>query len=292
MRISYFFIVLALTHSIIADTTKKIFLAKDLITLDSRFSGANAFAIQDSKILAVGNLKVLLDKYPDIAIDRSFQNDVIVPGFIEHHIHPLLAAITMNSSIVAIDDWAIPGQSSKGVRERKGYLDRLIEAESLNGDVKNPLISWGFHHYFHGELDRDDLDLISKERPILIIHRSFHEFILNTKALEFFNISEKDIAHLNEYDKKLANLEKGHFSERGLIAVMPKIMAYLASPERIIKGLQTTEDYVQQNGITLIGNPGAMYDPKIQKVKNFQNVSWVKKTKMVNLTKLSKFLNC
>ena len=269
MRIFHFLIALTLIHPIFADTSKKIFLAKDLITLDDRFLDANAFVIQDDKILSVGHLKNLLKIYPEVQIDQTFKDDVIVPGFIEHHIHPLLAAITMNSSIVAIDDWIVPGQVSKGVRERKAYLERLINIESKNGEAKNPLISWGFHHYFHGNLDRHDLDLISKERPILIIHRSFHEFILNSKALEFFNISEKDIAHLNEYDRKLADLEKGHFSERGLIAVMPKIMEYLATPERIIKGMQTTEDYIQQNGITLIGNPGSMYDPKIQQVKNY-----------------------
>ena len=269
MRIFHFLIALTLIHPIFADTSKKIFLAKDLITLDDRFLDANAFVIQDDKILSVGHLKNLLKIYPEVQIDQTFKDDVIVPGFIEHHIHPLLAAITMNSSIVAIDDWIIPGQVSKGVRERKAYLERLINIESKSGEAKNPLISWGFHHYFHGNLDRHDLDLISRERPILIIHRSFHEFILNSKALEFFNISEKDIAHLNEYDRKLADLEKGHFSERGLIAVMPKIMEYLATPERIIKGLQTTEDYIQQNGITLIGNPGSMYDPKIQQVKNY-----------------------
>ena len=269
MRIFHFLIALTLIHPIFADTSKKIFLAKDLITLDDRFLDANAFVIQDDKILSVGHLKNLLKIYPEVQIDQTFKDDVIVPGFIEHHIHPLLAAITMNSSIVAIDDWIVPGQVSKGVRERKAYLERLINIESKSGEAKNPLISWGFHHYFHGNLDRHDLDLISKERPILIIHRSFHEFILNSKALEFFNISEKDIAHLNEYDRKLADLEKGHFSERGLIAVMPKIMEYLATPERIIKGMQTTEDYIQQNGITLIGNPGSMHDPKIQQVKNY-----------------------
>ena len=269
MRIFHFLIALTLIHPIFADASKKIFLTKDLITLDDRFLDANAFVIQGDKILSVGHLKNLLKIYPEVQIDQTFKDDVIVPGFIEHHIHPLLAAITMNSSIVAIDDWIVPGQVSKGVRERKAYLERLINIESKNGEVKNPLISWGFHHYFHGNLDRHDLDLISKERPILIIHRSFHEFILNSKALEFFNISEKDIAHLNEYDRKLADLEKGHFSERGLIAVMPKIMEYLATPERIIKGMQTTEDYIQQNGITLIGNPGSMHDPKIQQVKNY-----------------------
>ena len=161
MRIFYFFIALALIPPIFADTSKKIFIAKDLITLDDRFHDANAFVIEDERILSVGYFKDILKIYPNAQVDETFKDDVIVPGFIEHHIHPLLAAITMNSSIIAIDDWAIPGQSSKGVRERKGYLDRLIETERLNGDVKNPLISWGFHHYFHGELDRDDLDLIS-----------------------------------------------------------------------------------------------------------------------------------
>ena len=92
---------------------------------------------------------------------------------------------------------------------------------------------------------------------------------MNTKALEFFGISQKDIEHLSHEEKKLANLEEGHFSERGLIAVMPKIMNYLAAPERIIEGLQITESYIQEQGITLIANPGAMYDRGIQQAKNY-----------------------
>ena len=47
MRIFYFFIALALIHPIFADTSKKIFIAKDLITLDDRFHDANAFVIED-----------------------------------------------------------------------------------------------------------------------------------------------------------------------------------------------------------------------------------------------------
>jgi predicted amidohydrolase YtcJ len=130
-------------------------------------------------------------------------------------------------------------------------------------------VSWGFHHYFHGELTRQDLDLISKDRPILIIHRSFHEFIMNSKALSLFNITEDDLNHLSKEEKKFASLEEGHFSERGLIAVMPKVMKYLAAPQRLIAGLQITENYFQENGITLIANPGSMYNPSIQKVKNY-----------------------
>ena len=172
----------------------------------------------------------------------------------------------MNSEVIAIEDWNISSKITTGVRNRNDYLKRL-EAVELAQQNNEPLISWGFHHYFHGKLTRQDLDLISKERPILIIHRSFHEFIMNSKALEFFKITEKDLEHLNAEDRKLADLNQGHFSERGLIAVMPKIMSYLAAPERIIKGLETTE--IQEQGMINILNPGAMYDLKIQQVKNY-----------------------
>ena len=250
------------------DISERIVIAKKVVTLDDKYPNADAIYIKEDRIHSVGKKEDLIGKYPDIFIDFSYEENIIVPGFIEHHIHPLLAAITMNSEVIAIEDWNISSKKTIGVRNRDDYLLRLSEVE-LSQDNNKPLVSWGFHHYFHGKLTRQDLDLISSERPILIIHRSFHEFIMNSKALEFFKITEKDIAHLNEEDKKLANFNEGHFSERGLIAVMPKIMSYLAAPERIIKGLEITEKYIQEQGITLIANPGAMYDPRIQEVKNY-----------------------
>ena len=250
------------------DISDRIVIAKEVVTLDDKYPNSDAIYIKEHRIHSVGKREDLIGKYPDIFIDFSYEENIIVPGFIEHHIHPLLAAITMNSEVIAIEDWNISSKKTIGVRNRDDYLSRLSEVE-LSQDNNKPLVSWGFHHYFHGKLTRQDLDLISSERPILIIHRSFHEFIMNSKALEFFKITEKDIAHLNEEDKKLANFNEGHFSERGLIAVMPKIMSYLAAPERIIKGLEITEKYIQEQGITLIANPGAMYDPRIQEVKNY-----------------------
>ena len=250
------------------DISERIVIAKKVVTLDDKYPNADAIYIKEDRIHSVGKKEDLIGKYPDIFIDFSYEENIIIPGFIEHHIHPLLAAITMNSEVIAIEDWNISSKKTIGVRNRDDYLSKLSEVE-LSQDNNKPLVSWGFHHYFHGKLTRQDLDLISSERPILIIHRSFHEFIMNSKALEFFKITEKDIAHLNEEDKKLANFNEGHFSERGLIAVMPKIMSYLAAPERIIKGLEITEKYIQEQGITLIANPGAMYDPRIQEVKNY-----------------------
>ena len=256
-------------NPLFSNSIDRIVVAKEIVTLDERYQNVDAVFIKGSRIQAVGTKDELLKEFPGVKVDMANENNIIVPGFIEHHIHPLLAGITMNSNIVAIDDWNVPHKKSAGVRDREGYLKRLTTIENNMNDLQEPLVSWGFHHFFHGKLTRQDLDLVSKDRPILIIHRSFHEFIMNSKALSLFKITEEDLNGLTDEEKKHASFDEGHFSERGLIAVMPKVMQYIAAPQRIIKGLQITEKYVQQNGITLIANPGSMHDQKIQQAKNY-----------------------
>ena len=246
----------------------KIITAKEIVTLDPVYKNVEAIYIRNNKIHALGTYRELVKEFPFAQVDNKHKNHVIVPGFIEHHIHPLLAAITMNSEIVAIDDWTVLDKKSVGVRTKEAYIKKLSDVIS-NKDGNQPIVTWGFHHYFHGKLTRKNLDSISQDKPILVIHRSFHEFILNTAALNFFNISAEDLINLSEEDRKFANIDEGHFSERGLIAVMPKIMKYLTEPSRIISGLQKTEEYIHKNGITLIANPGSMYDKNIQQVKNY-----------------------
>jgi len=266
--VSKFFFLAAfiLASTIISADEIKIFIAKDIITLNSNNDSVEAVATQGSKIINVGSKEELTSTYPDADLVSNYKNATIVPGFIEHHIHPFLAAVTMNSEILAIEDWYLPSKTSKGVRNRASYLSNLYEIEN-NHPANQPLISWGFHHYFHGKLTKYDLDKISSIRPIIIIHRSFHEFILNTPAMKLLGINKNAFSDL-EVDERLANFDDGHFSERGAIIVLPKLMQVLATPLALMQGLQKTKDYLHSNGITVIGNPGSMYNKDLQIAKN------------------------
>tara|TARA_Y100001936_G_scaffold125260_1_gene122579 strand:+ start:2197 stop:3921 length:1725 start_codon:yes stop_codon:yes gene_type:complete len=244
----------------------KIFIAKDIITLNKNNDSVEAIATQGSKIIKVGSKEELTSIYPDATLISDYEKAIIVPGFIEHHIHPFLAAVTMNSEILAIEDWQLPSKTSIGVRDRSSYLVNLSKIEE-NHPENQSLISWGFHHYFHGKLTRHDLDNISSTRPIIVIHRSFHEFILNTPAMDLLGINKNVFTNLEE-DEHLANFEDGHFSERGAIIVLPALMQVLAAPKELIKGLQKTKKYLHSNGITVIGNPGSMYNKDLQAAKN------------------------
>ena len=244
-----------------------IYHAKEIVTLDEKVASANAVSVKSDRVMAIGSLDDLIERNPDASIDRQFQNDVIVPGFIEHHIHPFLSAITMNAEIISIEGWDLPNNQSIAYRDRDSYMQRLSEIEE-NMKSDSPLITWGFHHYFHGDLSREDLDRISKDRPILVMHRSYHEFILNTPALEYFDISQEFIESLDEEARAYADFDRGHFSEQGMISVFPKLLRYLGKPEYLLSGLQLTEDYLHQNGVTMIANPGAWLIKSIQDAKN------------------------
>ena len=248
---------------------ERIYLAREIITLDDAHPEATAVLVRSGRVAAIGAVEQLQGNFPNAELDRRFAEDVMVPGFIEHHVHPLLAAITMNADVIAIEDWVLPGKRTLGVRDRQSYIDRLRASEQNQPNANTPLVTWGFHHYFHGKLTRQDLDVISSSRPILVIHRSFHEFIMNTPGLAYFGITPEFVDSLDKEARQYASFDNGHFEEQGAVSILPNVMQYLAAPNPLIAGLKKTEKYLHQNGVTLIANPGAMLLKSVQDAKNY-----------------------
>ena len=248
---------------------ERIYLAREIITLDDAHPEATAVLVRSGRVAAIGAVEQLQGNFPNAELDRRFAEDVMVPGFIEHHVHPLLAAITMNSDVIAIEEFVLPGKRTLGVRDRQSYIDRLRASEQNQPNANTPLVTWGFHHYFHGKLTRQDLDAISSSRPILVIHRSFHEFIMNTPGLAYFGITPEFVDSLDKEARQYASFDNGHFEEQGAVSILPNVMQYLAAPNPLIAGLKKTEKYLHQNGVTLIANPGAMLLKSVQDAKNY-----------------------
>ena len=83
-----------------------IYTAKEIVTLDPAKPTAQAVAVAGDRILAVGSLDELKKAAGDqpYTVNTVFANQVIVPGLIAQHDHPMLAALTMMSEIIAIED--------------------------------------------------------------------------------------------------------------------------------------------------------------------------------------------
>ena len=157
MKIIYLaFIIFLFPDFVFSEQTSQveIYVAQEIVTLDQKHPVVTAVAVEGGRIKAVGEAEELAQQFPKAQINQTYSNDVLIPGLIEHHVHPNLAAITMQSEVIAIEDWELPGNSSKGVRDRESYLERLEFAAQNSADPSQPLVTWGFHHYFLGELTR------------------------------------------------------------------------------------------------------------------------------------------
>lgn len=250
--------------------TATIFTAKEILTLDPAKPRAEAVAVVGSRILAVGSLEELKAAAGDqpYFVDNRFAGKVIVPGFIAQHDHPLLAALTMTSEIISIEDWVLPTGTIPAAKNHEEYIKRLTQANAKLADPKAVLLTWGFHHYFHGKLTRADLDRISSTRPIIVWHRSAHEFIVNTAALEAFGVTAEVVAALPKSAQEQSDYKEGHFWEQGLFGVLGKFAPAVASPQRLNEGLHFVEKYLQANGVTVGCEPGGLASKKLQDAQN------------------------
>ncbi|MGI9481722.1 MAG: amidohydrolase, partial [Hyphomicrobiales bacterium] len=88
----------------------RVFTAREIVTLDPARPAAEAVAVVNGRILLAGSLEKIKRalKGQRHTIDTTFAEKVIVPGFIAQHDHPLLAALTMSSEVLAIEDWVLP----------------------------------------------------------------------------------------------------------------------------------------------------------------------------------------
>ena len=247
-----------------------IYTAQEIVTLDPSQPKAGAVAVVGSRILGVGSLAELKKAAGDqpCLVDCRFADRVIVPGFVAQHDHPFLAALAMTSEIIAIEDWVLPSGTVPAAKDHEDYIQRLTKAHAKLEDPETLLLTWGFHQYFHGKLTRADLDKVSASRPILVWHRSCHEFYLNSAAMKKFGVTREWYDKLKGSAKEQSNFEEGHFWEQGMFAVLPLIAPAVFTPQRLDDGLHFVEEYLHANGITVGCEPGGLLSKPLQDAQN------------------------
>ena len=253
-----------LAASINPDVTT-VYTAKRIITMDAKNTSATAVAVRGDRIVAVGSLaevKNALGATP-YSVDGTFEGRFIMPGLIEQHLHPILGALTLSIPVIAPEPWVLPGKTWPGATNHDEYMSALRAVEHGMQDRQETLFTWGYHQYWHGIVRRQDLDSISTTRPIVVWHRSAHEMIFNTAALNRFGITRESVSGKGQASEQ-SDWDKGYFYENGFfLLVAPKIVPALASPERIAFGLKQMIAMLHNNGVTAYMEPGAVGSPAL-----------------------------
>ncbi|HLP85555.1 MAG TPA: amidohydrolase [Phycisphaerales bacterium] len=169
-------------------TADTIYAGGPIITINDAAMRAEALAIKDGKIIAVGP-KAEVDKFAGPQTTRiDLAGKALLPGFIDAHGHVMMGGMQALSANML----APPDGNVTDIASLKSTLREWIAANQTAVDKLGLIVGFGYDPATLKEQrdpTRHDLDEISKDIPILLVHQSSHLFALNSKALEICGIT-------------------------------------------------------------------------------------------------------
>jgi predicted amidohydrolase YtcJ len=152
----------------------------DVITVNELQPEAEAVAVKNGNIIAVGNKDEVFKLKGSKTRLVDLQGHTLIPGFIDAHGH------VFNTGVQALSANLLPKPDGK-VNNIQVLQETLREWAAQPNNKKLGIIM-GFG-YDDSQLEeqrhptRDELDAVSKDAPVLIIHQSGHLAAMNSKAL-------------------------------------------------------------------------------------------------------------
>ncbi|MEQ1783606.1 MAG: amidohydrolase [Hyphomonadaceae bacterium] len=229
-----------------------IYFNADILTLVDTAPVANAVAVRDGRILAVGELKDVRAAAGPRAALRDMSGRTIVPGLIDAHGH--FASV---ARVLSLADLQPP--PSGGVSNMAELLSALQDWRN-----RNPAAAWiqgvGYDDSLlaeHRHPTRDDLDTISEDIPIALTHVSGHLMSCNSACLAASGIT----AATEDPKGGVIRRRPGSREPNGVLeeAAIQLVIAKLPrpTPAQTQADLRKTQDYYASYGITTVQEGGA-----------------------------------
>ena len=173
-----------MTHAI------TIFSARKILTMNTYQPVTTHVAVRGGRILGTGSLDELAE-WGDYTIDNSFEDKILLPGFVEAHCHAMNGSVWENTYVGYFDRTDPDGRVWLGIKDLDGVLDRLREIECTLDNPEQTLVAWGFDPIYFNDGVRmtvSHLDQVSRDRQILVQHSNGHLLNVSRKVLELAGI--------------------------------------------------------------------------------------------------------
>jgi len=127
------------------------------------------------------------------SVNDTYEDDVIVPGFIEAHGHLYMDGALGELVWAGYDDRRRPnGQVAEGCRSVEELIGRLRVSAA---DGRGTVVAYGFDPVFHDgvSLRREDLDQVSTSQGVLVVNASFHLAYANSVQMKRCGIDARTL---------------------------------------------------------------------------------------------------
>jgi len=168
-----------------ADT---IYLNGTILTIDDANPRAEAVAVKEGKILAVGVKAHVLKSQGTATKLVDLGGKTMLPGFVDAHGHVVGGGIqALSANLLAPPDGEV-----KDIASLQQTLREWMAANQAAVDKIQLVVGFGYDNAQLAELrhpTREDLDAVSRDMPVILIHQSGHLAAANSKALEIGGIT-------------------------------------------------------------------------------------------------------
>lgn len=164
-----------------------IYTNGDIVTVDDEQPIAEAVAVKDGRIVAVGAHDDVVREHLGPHTRRvDLAGNTLLPGFIDPHSHYINALTVANQ----VNVFAPPAGPAADVEAIVAELKRFRDARDIaDGEI---IMAYGYDETVMPDgrtLHREDLDADFPNNPVLVGHVSLHGAVLNSAAMQKFGIS-------------------------------------------------------------------------------------------------------
>jgi predicted amidohydrolase YtcJ len=228
-----------------AQTPDLILVHGKILTVDAKDSIAQAVAIRQGKIVAVGSDKDILELAEGKARVIDLQGRTATPGLIDAHAHLAMGGVEELYS-ASLSDAATVDE-----------VDRRVQAAAAGLKPGEWLTGAGWDEgklAEHRYITASDLDKVSPHNPVWLTHTTGHYGVGNHEALRRAHITaaSKD-PPAGTIDRDPQGIPTGVLKEAAMDAVLALIPP--PTPEQLRKGILRMVDTLHSEGMTAVKDP-------------------------------------
>lgn len=234
---------------------RKAFINANVYTVDPAKPWAQAVVIDGNRIIYVGDTKTAGAMVDNKTMVFDLDGKMVLPGFIESHIHPAMGSLFSNLVILNQDSTKekILSDIKKVIKSRKndevyGFIGFKASAFGPDGPKAS------------------DLDAIEKDKPVVVFDYGGHSLWVNSVMLKIGNVT-KDTPD---------PLPGGHYYKRDQdgnptgwciepMAFMPLLLKLGITQEDIIESEMKIFPEMPANGITTVFDAGSFLEDEMFK---------------------------